>query len=100
MAKNTSSKKDSFMDEFNRNPSEKNWDLFAKRLKRDRAKYYYVVYPKGIKDRLSLKDAYLIIYDSKYRQLYRIPIIKSGKNGIEGATIYLKDLEVNRRMIS
>jgi hypothetical protein len=99
VAKKTKSQNSEFIDEFNRNPDERNWGLFMKRMKKDNARYYYVVYPGSLKGKMSLKDAYAVVYDGKYRQLYRVPIIKSGKNGIEGATIYLKDLDVNRKAI-
>ena len=48
---------------------------------------------------MNLKKAYAVIYDGKYRQLYKVPIVKSARNGIEGATIYFKDLEVNRKVM-
>lgn len=92
-------KKDSFMEEFEKNPDEKHWGLFIKKMKKDKAKYYQVVFPAEVKDRMNLKKAYAVIYDSRYKQLYKAPIIKSTKKGIEGATIYLKDLEVNRKVM-
>lgn len=98
-AKSTTRKGDSFMEEFNRNPDEKNWALFGKKLGKDKAKYYQVIYPTEVRDRMNLKKAYAVIYDSRYRQLYKIPIIKNTKKGIEGATVYLKDLEVNRKVM-
>ena len=92
-------KEDRFIREFNNNPDEKHWELFKKRLKKDKAKYYYVIYPKELKGRQNLKYAYAVIYNAKYRQLYKVPVIKTGGKGIDGATIYLKDLEVNRKAI-
>jgi hypothetical protein len=87
------------IDRLNGDPSERNWELFRKQIKKDRAKYYSVIYPTEVKDRMNLKKAYAVIYDNKYRQLYRVPIIKSTKRGIEGATINLEGLEVNRRVM-
>ncbi|MDE1871448.1 MAG: hypothetical protein KGI06_04395 [Candidatus Micrarchaeota archaeon] len=96
-AKTTGS--DPFIGEFSRNPDERNWGLFRKRMLKDRAKYYYVVYPSSLKGKMSLREAYAVIYDGSYRQLYRIPIIKETSKGIEGATMYLKELDVNRKAI-
>jgi hypothetical protein len=93
------SKEDSFIADFNKNPDEKNWGLFMKRMKKDGAKYYFVVYPGSLDNSLNLRNAYAVIYNGAYKQLYKVPIIKNGKRGIEGATIYLKDLDVNRRAI-
>ncbi|MGD0728961.1 MAG: hypothetical protein ABR981_02700 [Candidatus Micrarchaeaceae archaeon] len=87
------------IEELNKNPDEKNWSLFGQRAKKDKAKYYYVIYPKEVKDSLNLKKAYAVIYDGKYKQLYKVPIIKTKGNGIIGATMYLKGLEVNRKVI-
>lgn len=92
-------KEDSFIAEFNRNPDEKNWDTFKKRLVKDKAKYYYVVYPNDVKDSMNLKAAYAVIYNGAFKPLYKVPIIKTTKKGIEGTTIYFKDLQVNRRAI-
>jgi hypothetical protein len=92
-------KEDSFIAEFNKNPDEKHWESFKTKMKKDKAKYYYVVYPGSLKGKLSLRDAYAVIYDAKFKQLYKIPIIKTTKEGIEGATIYMMGLEVNRKAI-
>ena len=92
-------KEDPFITEFNKNPDEKNWELFKKKMVKYKAAYYYVIYPSSLKGRLSLRDAYAVIYNKQYKQLYRVPIIKTAKKGIEGATIYLKNLDVNRRAI-
>jgi hypothetical protein len=94
-----SPKEDSFIAEFNKTPDEKHWAEFAKRMKKDHAKYYYAFYPGGVKGNLSLRDAYAVIYNDQYKQLYKVPVIKTTKKGIEGATIYLKNLDVNRKAI-
>lgn len=91
-------KKD-LIEELNSNPDEKNWSLFKQRAKKDKAKYYYVIYPKEVKDSLNLRKAYAVIYDNRYKQLYKVPIIKTTGKGIRGATIYLEGLEVNRKVI-
>ncbi len=92
-------KKDTLIEEFNRNPDEKHWNAFKSKMRKDKAKYYYVIYPKDVKTSMNLRTAYAVIFNGRYRQLYKIPIIKNAKKGIEGATIYLKGLEVNRRVI-
>ena len=91
--------KGSFIDELNKSPDERHWALFAKQAQKDRAKYYYVLYPKEVKDSLNLRKAYAVIYDGRYKQLYKVPILKTSGKGIRGATIYLKGLEVNRKVI-
>ncbi|MGI0100261.1 MAG: hypothetical protein ACREBH_00850 [Candidatus Micrarchaeaceae archaeon] len=92
-------KPDSFITEFNSNPSEDNWELFMKHMKKDKARYYYIVYPGSLKGKGSLRNAYAVIYNGSGRQMYKVPIIKEGKKSIEGATIYFKGLEVNRKVI-
>jgi len=99
MAGKNKDSKGSFISEFNENPTEQNWDKFKKLMKKDRARYYYVVHPHGLKNKMNLKNAYAVIYDGKFRQMYKVPIIKKTKEGIIGATIYLKELEVNRKAI-
>ncbi len=80
------------------NPSEENWKKArAKTLKE--GKYYYAFYPKGIQGAMSLKGAYVVIYDKKYKSIYNVPIFKRVGKGIEGATWYLKGLGINRRII-
>ncbi|MEM3227678.1 MAG: hypothetical protein QXK65_01885 [Candidatus Micrarchaeaceae archaeon] len=74
------------------NPNTVHWEVFRKLLLRSRAKYYKVFYPKKLKSKKELLDAYAVIYDSKYRQMFRIPIYVREKNDIRGATIYFKEL--------
>ncbi len=88
-----------FIEEFNRNPSEDNWKKFMGIMKKDKAKYYYIAFPAGVKGKGSLRDAYAVIYNGQRKQLYKIPVMKTVGKKIEGATIYLKGLEVNRRAI-
>ena len=69
----------------------------AKILKEGR--YYYTFYPNGIQGSMSLKGAYAVIYDRRMKSLYKVPITKTAGKGVEGATIYLKGLEINRKII-
>ena len=48
---------------------------------------------------MSLKGAYAVIYDGRMRSLYNIPVTKRVGKRIEGATVYLKGLEINRSII-
>lgn len=48
---------------------------------------------------MSLKGAYAVIYDGRMRSLYNVPVIKRAGKRIEGATAYLKGLEINRSII-
>jgi len=75
-------------------PSEENWKKFAAALKKSSAKFYRVVYMHGsLKNAEDLRQSYAELYDSKKKLIARVPIFKNMKNGVEGATIYLKGLE-------
>ena len=90
-----------FMEEFRKKPDEAHWEQFAKMLKKDKAAYYKTVFSgKNIGSADDLKDAYVIVYDREYERLYTAPMamLKDGK--YEGATIYFKDLEINRKEFS
>lgn len=85
-------KENKVVDELNRNPDKKNWDSFGSYLKKSKAKYYKVFYPKKLKKLDDLKNAYVVIYDSRYIPMFRIPVTMKAKGKMEGATVYLKDL--------
>ncbi|MEM0087279.1 MAG: hypothetical protein QW774_00750 [Candidatus Micrarchaeaceae archaeon] len=72
-------------------PSEKNWNKFYSSVKKSKARYYKIVY-ETLKNSQDLMKSFALIYDSKMKQIAKIPIIKKN-GGIEGATIYLKDLK-------
>ncbi|MCL4389229.1 MAG: hypothetical protein M1528_01635 [Candidatus Marsarchaeota archaeon] len=78
--------------ELAKNPDEKHWEAFRKYLLGSKAKYYKVFYPKKLKTKNDLLAAYVIIYDSKYLPMFRIPVIMKTKTGMQGATIYFKEL--------
>ncbi|MDE1869118.1 MAG: hypothetical protein KGH60_04110 [Candidatus Micrarchaeota archaeon] len=99
MTKTVAKKKDNKMEALLKDPSEENWSLFAAQAKKDKAKYYYIYYPSGLKTKNDLSNAYAVIYDAKSKPLYKVPIIKRVKSGIEGATFYFKGLEINRKMM-
>ena len=80
------------------NPSEENWKKARAKILKE-GKYYYTFYPNGIQGAMSLKGAYAVIYDRRMKSLYRVPITKRAGHGVEGATIYLKGLEINRSII-
>ncbi len=73
-------------------PDKKHWESFGAYLKKSKAKYYKVFYPKKLKKLADLKSAYVVIYDSKYIPMFRIPITMKNNSKLEGATIYLKGL--------
>ena len=79
--------------------SEENWLEFAKALKNSKARYYKVVF--GNKGKLTkvqeLTKSYAQIYDAKHNPMAKIPIFKTKGKKIEGATIYMKGLEVSNR---
>jgi hypothetical protein len=103
MAKKTSAKKVSkaktdLISQLEASPTEANWKKAVPKLLKE-GKYYYVFYPKEVKASMNLTEAYAVIYDKKYKSLYKIPIIKKVGKEIEGATWYLKGLEINRSII-
>ena len=79
-------------------PSEENWRKARAKILKE-GKYYYAFYPDGIKGSTSLKGAYAVIYDRNMKSLYNVPVIKKVGKKIEGATICLKGLQINRSII-
>jgi hypothetical protein len=80
------------------NPSEENWKKARTKILKE-GRYYYTFYPKAVQGSMSLKGAYVVIYDKGFKSLYKVPISKRVGNKIEGATWYLKGLEINRSII-
>ena len=80
------------VEELNAHPDKKHWEAFRRYLLKSRAKYYKVFYPKKLKSRGDLLAAYVIIYDSGYAPMFRIPVTMRAGSAIQGATIYLKEL--------
>ena len=80
--------------------SEKNWNAFSGAIKKGNARYYKVFFEKEakLKKTEDLRKSFAEIYDSKYRPITRVPIFKGRGKNIEGATIYLKGLQVNHRV--
>ena len=93
------SKIDPIVEALSKNPTKENWSKMERKLKKDKARMYYISYPSGLRSKMNLKEAYAIIYDAKAKPLYKLPILMKGKTGIEGATYLLKELEINRKMI-
>ncbi len=73
-------------------PDEKHWEVFRKYLLRSRAKYYKVFFPRKLKNKQDMKEAYAVIYDAKYLPMFRIPITMTVGGKMQGATIYFKGL--------
>ena len=75
-------------------PQAKNWERFSKSLKGSGVKYYKVVFESENKLRKldDLRDSYVALYDSKSKQVYKVPLIKKDGKKLRGATIYLKGL--------
>lgn len=78
----------------NRDPTEANWEAFARALKNSRIKYYRTIYINDKIHRLKdLKQSYVVLHDDKYRVITKVPVYKKSSNrSIEGATIYLMGL--------
>ena len=71
-------------------PDRARWEAFRKYLLKSKAKYYKVFYPKKLKGKSDMLAAYVIIYDSKYVPMFRVPVIMKTSKGTAGATIYLR----------
>ncbi len=83
---------ENIIDRLNKEPSEENWEEFAKVLPKSGIKYYRVVYMKGsIKNAEDLTKSYAELFDEKGNLVTKVPIFKKGKK-IEGALYYLKGL--------
>ena len=80
------------------NPDEKHWEAFRKYLLKSKAKYYMVFYPKALKGKEDLTDAYVVLYDSRYLPMFKVPVIIKSGGKVEGATIYLMGLKVSNRV--
>ncbi|MDE1846935.1 MAG: hypothetical protein KGH52_02645 [Candidatus Micrarchaeota archaeon] len=80
--------------------SDKNWGAFSGTIKKSNARYYRVFFEKEakLKKTEDLRKSFAEIYDAKYRPIARVPIFKGKGKNIEGATIYLKGLQVNNRV--
>lgn len=85
------------IEQLQKEPTEDNWKKALKIIQK--GKYYYIYYPNALKGKMSLSSAYAIIYDKSEKPIFKVPILKKTKNGIEGATSYLVGLEINREMI-
>lgn len=78
-----------------KDPSEKNWELFAKSWRKSGVKYYMARFEKGkLKRMQDLRQSYVQLYDAKFKPVTRIPIFMNKNKKIIGATIYLKGLLV------
>ncbi|BCS90967.1 MAG: hypothetical protein ARM1_0424 [Candidatus Micrarchaeota archaeon] len=77
----------------NEDPNKGNWDAALRRMRKDKAMYYKVIYIKKISSDKDLLDkSYVIIYDKDKKPLYKIPpYIKIGKK-IEGNLYAIRDL--------
>lgn len=91
-------KKADIIEELESNPTEEAWRKARAKILKE-GKYYFTFYPSGVKGSMSLKDAYAIIYDKGYRSLYRVPVTRRAGKRTEGATWFLKGLEINRKVI-
>ena len=96
--KNVKPDKTDPIEALNVSPTERNWELARESILK-KGKYYYPFYPSGVKGKGSLNDAYVVIYDKSYKSLYKLPIMRRLGSGVEGATWFLKGLEINRRLM-
>lgn len=96
--KKTQIKKADVISALNSDPSEENWKSAIPKMLKE-GKYYYVFYPDGVNEERSLLEAHAVIYGSDKKILYKVPIVKKSGKKIEGATIALKGLQINRSVI-
>jgi hypothetical protein len=89
---------ESIIAELGKDPTERNWERARAKILEE-GRYYFIFYPKELKGKMSLLDAHAVIYGRDHKSLYKIPVIKRTARGIEGATIYLKGLEINRKLL-
>ncbi len=79
--------------DLSKSQSRQNWEKFRKGLKASGAKYYSVTFDKGkVNRKEDLRKAFAVLYDSKSKPIYNVPIVISEKGKMRGATIYLKGL--------
>ena len=102
--RSTSSAKniDELVQNLNADPSSENWSKFSAAIKKSNARYYKIVYPRELKGMDNLAEAYAILYDIKFKILFKVPIILINKNPadkkqIKGATSFLSGLMLNRQ---
>ena len=79
-------------EELKKHPDAAHWEKFHKEMLKSKAKYYKVFYPKKLKKLSDLSSAYVMIYDSKYAPMFRIPASMKVGGKMQGATIYLEGL--------
>ncbi len=94
---NKKNKINEIVKKLNENPNNANWAKFSAELKNSKAKHYKIFYPDTLDGKNNLTKAYAILYDSQFKVLFKIPIISINNKEINGATIYLKELTLNRR---
>lgn len=82
-----------------KNPRAEQWDRFAQLLSESGARYYRIFFPAGLENSSALRDSYAMVYDGGYRPMFKIPIMKRSGKTVEGATIYLKALDLNRKAV-
>ena len=76
--------------------SEKNWKAFGAALKNSNVRYYRIIFAnEGHLNKMQdLTKSFAELYDARYKLVTKVPIFKSEKNRIRGATIYLSGLQV------
>ncbi len=85
-------KKISVVEALNAHPDKEHWEAFRKYLLKSKAKYYKAFFPKKLKSKQDMREAYVVIYDSKYVPMFKIPITMTAGGKLQGATIYFKEL--------
>ena len=78
-----------------KNQSKENWEKFRNILKKSNAVYYKIFFEAGkISTEQDLRKSYAELFDSKEKQLSKIPIFMNNGKTVSGATIYLVGLQI------
>ena len=86
------------VENLNENPTEANWEALSKVMKKGGAKYYRIFYPSGSGGKSGRAQTYAVLYDAKYRSMFRVPIYDRSGKKLGGATEYLKELALNTKV--
>ncbi len=78
-------------------PEEEHWKEFSSELGKSKIKYYKVVFGDKLSSEKGLKDSWAELYNDKYENVTKVPIFMNKGKQVEGATYYLKGLQVNNK---
>ena len=80
------------VENLNENPSDANWEALAGKMRKGSVKYYHI-----FESQKGGKKAYAVLYDARYRSLFRVPTFDKKGRKIKGVEEYLKCLLPNNK---